>query len=207
MIAHGSSQNPPHCLILSSARVQWQTPQACNTTSRLCRSACFTASAKVRVRIRRSQATSNSVWGLRNSPGIEMAYVIAPRVRNTAPEVARSRITPGHMGTRRCQSKMALERDLGQSGRMASVDVTDVRNTSELGVSEQAHDANCRPQGGPSRKPMPIARLCIGQGKYDNERKAVGPQDFRPSIAAGLPQQTARQRTAPTRLRRRELGV
>jgi hypothetical protein len=38
--------------------------------------------------------------------------------------VARSRITPEHIGTRRCQSKMALERDPGQSGRMASVDPT-----------------------------------------------------------------------------------
>jgi hypothetical protein len=40
------------------------------------------------------------------------------------------RITPGHMGTRRCQSKMAIERDLGQSGRTASVDPTDARNTT-----------------------------------------------------------------------------
>ncbi len=39
-------------------------------------------------------------------------------------EVTRFRITPGHMGTRRCQSKMAIERDLGQSGRTASVDPT-----------------------------------------------------------------------------------
>jgi hypothetical protein len=33
------------------------------------------------------------------------------------------------MGARRCQSKMAIERDLGQSGRSASVDQTDARNT------------------------------------------------------------------------------
>ena len=33
MIAHGSSQNPPHCLILSSAWVQWQTPQGCSKST------------------------------------------------------------------------------------------------------------------------------------------------------------------------------
>jgi hypothetical protein len=43
-------------------------------------------------------------------------------------EVTRFSITPGHMGTRRCQSKMALERDLGQSGRIASVDEPEARN-------------------------------------------------------------------------------
>jgi hypothetical protein len=32
------------------------------------------------------------------------------------------------MGTRRCQSKGAIERDLGQSGRTASVDPTEARN-------------------------------------------------------------------------------
>jgi hypothetical protein len=31
---------------------------------------------------------------------------------------------------------MAIERDLGQSGRTASVDPTDARNTSGLGISE-----------------------------------------------------------------------
>jgi hypothetical protein len=36
-------------------------------------------------------------------------------------------ITPRHMGTSRCQRNMAIERDLGQSGRTASVDVTDAR--------------------------------------------------------------------------------
>jgi len=33
VIAHGSSQNPPHCLILSSAWVQWQTPQGCSKST------------------------------------------------------------------------------------------------------------------------------------------------------------------------------
>ena len=36
--------------------------------------------------------------------------VPAPRVRNTALEVARSSITPGHLGTRRCQSKRTRTR-------------------------------------------------------------------------------------------------
>ena len=50
-------------------------------------------------------------------------------MRNADLEVTRFSIAPEHMDTRRCQSKMAIERDLGQSGRTASVDVSDVRNT------------------------------------------------------------------------------
>ncbi len=59
----------------------------------------------------------------------------APRVRNADLEVTRFSITPGHMGTRRCQSKMAIERDLGQSGRTASVDQT---NGTSLSVTDYA---------------------------------------------------------------------
>src|SRR5947207_1802587 len=36
------------------------------------------------------------------------------------------------MGTRRCQSKMAIERDLGKSGRTASVDQTEARNARDV---------------------------------------------------------------------------
>ena len=96
------------------------------------------------------------------------ADVPAPRVRNTALEVARSSITPGRLGTRRCQSKrtrtrgccpppvrcstfcteclghegskMAIERDPGQSRRMASVDPTDARDRLS-GGGRQTHPA------------------------------------------------------------------
>jgi len=85
----------------------------------------------------------------------------------------------------------------------APVDVTDARNTSGPRVSQQAHDTNCRTQGGPFRNLAPIARIMhtLGQGKYENENKAIGQQDFRPSITAELPKQTALQRTAPTLMR------
>ncbi len=39
-----------------------------------------------------------------------------------------------------------------------SVDPTNARNTSGLRVSQQAHDTNCRTQGGPFRKPTALNR-------------------------------------------------
>jgi organic hydroperoxide reductase OsmC/OhrA len=53
-------------------------------------------------------------------------------VRNADLEVTRFSITPGHMDTRCYQSKMAVERALGQSGRTASVEVTEARNAPDL---------------------------------------------------------------------------
>jgi hypothetical protein len=83
------------------------------------------------------------------------------------------------------------------------VDQTDARNRSGMGVSEQAFDTNCRTPGRSFRKLTPRAQIMHtrGQGQYENEHKAIGPQDFRPSTTAELPKQTALQRTAPTPMR------
>ena len=43
-------------------------------------------------------------------------------------------LMPGHVGTRRCQSKMAIERDLRQSGRTASVDQTEARDVAASSI-------------------------------------------------------------------------
>ena len=75
--------------------------------------------------------------------------VPAPRVRNTALELARSRITPGHMGTRRCQSKRT--RTIGQrpppvqcctfcTRRLTDFEVTPIRLT----ITVQDHHSESR---------------------------------------------------------------
>ena len=48
------------------------------------------------------------------------------------PPVTRFSIAPGHMGTRRCQSKTAIERALCQSWRTASVDPTEAANLANV---------------------------------------------------------------------------
>ncbi len=61
---------------------------------------------------RRPRTMFNDVWaGIVDEP-----MSLLHGVRNTALEVARSRITPGHMGTRRCQSKVALVKRPGSIG-------------------------------------------------------------------------------------------
>jgi len=47
----------------------------------------------------------------------------------------------------------------------------------------------------------------LGQEKYENEQKAIRPQDFRPSITAEQPKQTASPRTAPPAMRWHDLSM
>ena len=68
-------------------------------------------------------------------------------MRNADLEVTRFTITPGHMGTSRCQCNMAIERGLGQSGRIASVDPTEPLSNDKLSVGAATESDEPRETG------------------------------------------------------------